>query len=210
MRHRRAGRCPSRCAARAEFNIPSDALVILCVAALKKHHKRCDYLIQEFADFKAQLPAELASKVMLVMAGGREAETSEIIALGKAVLPDSLLIFEALDRNRLVKLYQAADIFAIASIHEMMPIALLEALSSGLPATSNDTPTLRWMIGPAGHVEDISEPGGLVRQWCRLLDRDLRMDLSRKARTHVEDTFSESRVLEQITDMYRTVLDAPS
>jgi len=130
--------------------------------------------------------------------------------MAKTVLPDSHLILEAVDRTRLARLYQAADIFSIASIHEMMPIALLEGLSSGLPVSCNDTPTLRWMAGPAGHPEDISRPGGLVRQWLRLLDRDLRNDLSRKARTHVENTFSESVVLGQITAMYRAVLEARS
>jgi glycosyltransferase involved in cell wall biosynthesis len=197
----------TRTAARAAFNLPPGALIILCVAALKKHHKRCDYLIQEFAQFRAQLPAELASKVTLVIAGGREAETPELIAMGKSILQDSLLILESVDRDRLATLYQSADIFALASIHEMMPIALLEALASGLPATCNDTPTLRWMVGPAGHPEDIANPGGLVRQWSRLLDPGVRLDLSRNARAYVEATFSESKVLEQINAMYRAVLE---
>jgi 1,2-diacylglycerol 3-alpha-glucosyltransferase len=198
----------ARVAARAAFNLSPDALIILSVAAIKKHHKRCDYLIQEFAQFRAQLPSELASKAKLVIAGGREAETPDVTAMGKSILDGSLVILESVDRKRLAALYQSADIFALASIHEMMPIALLEALASGLPATCNDTPTLRWMVGAAGYVEDISYPGGLVRQWSQLLDPAVRLDLSRKARAHVEATFSESIVLEQVKDMYRAVHEA--
>lgn len=198
----------ARGATRAEFNLSPDSLIILCVAAIKKHHKRCDYLIQEFARFRAQLPEQLASKAILIIAGGREAETPDLIAMGKSVLGDSLIILESVDRDRLATLYRSADIFALASIHEMMPIALLEALASGLPATCNDTATLSWMVGPAGYPEDISQPGGLVRQWSRLLDPSVRLDLSRQARAHVEATFSESKVLEQIKDMYRVVLEA--
>jgi glycosyltransferase involved in cell wall biosynthesis len=197
-----------RAVARAEFGLSADSLVILCVAALKKHHKRCDYLIQEFAQFRSQLPDQLASKAILIIAGGREAETPDLIAMGKSILGDSLIILESVDRSRLATLYQSADIFALASIHEMMPIALLEALASGLPATCNDTPTLSWMVGPAGYPEDISQPGGLVRQWSQLLDSSVRMDLSRQARAHVEATFSETKVLEQIEDMYRIVHEA--
>jgi glycosyltransferase involved in cell wall biosynthesis len=197
-----------RAAARAEFNLSPDSLVILCVAAIKKHHKRCDYLIQEFARFRTQLPEQFASKAILIIAGGREAETPDLVAMGKSVLGESLIILESVDRNRLAMLYRSADIFALASIHEMMPIALLEALASGLPATCNDTPTLRWMVGPAGHPEDISQPGGLVRQWSQLLDASVRLALSRKARAHVEATFTESIVVEQIKDMYRVVLEA--
>jgi 1,2-diacylglycerol 3-alpha-glucosyltransferase len=207
-RFRPAANETARAAARAAFNLSPDSLIILCVAAIKRHHKRCDYLIQEFAQFRARLPAQLASKAILVIAGGREAETPDIIAMGKSVLQDSLLVLESVDRNRLSTLYQSADIFALASIHEMMPIALLEALASGLPATCNDTPTLGWMVGPAGHPENISHPGGLVRQWMQLLDPDVRLDLSRKARAHIEATFSESKVLEQIKTMYRAVLQA--
>jgi glycosyltransferase involved in cell wall biosynthesis len=198
----------ARASARAEFNLAPDSLVILCVAALKRHHKRCDYLIQEFAQFRAQLPQQVASKAILVIAGGREAETPDLITMGKSVLGDSLIILESVDRNRLATLYRSADVFALASIHEMMPIALLEALASGLPATCNNTSTLSWMVGPGGYPEDISQPGGLVRQWSRLLDRSVRLELSRLARAHVEATFSETIVLEQIKDMYRTVLEA--
>jgi glycosyltransferase involved in cell wall biosynthesis len=196
-----------RIAAREEFNLPSDAFVILCVAALKKTHKRCDYLIQEFAQFRAQLPVELAAKAILVIAGGRDVETPEVLALGKSLADESVLFMESVDRNRLATLYQAADIFALASLHEMMPIAMLEALSSGLPATCNSTPTLRWMAGPGGQPEDISQPGGLVRQWMRLLESQTRQHFSESARAHVESTFSEPLVLKQIQDMYKTVLD---
>lgn len=207
-RFRPVGDATHRATARAQFNIAADAFVILCVAAIKQTHKRCDYLIREFAELRTQLPADVASSLRLVIAGGRDAETPNVIAMGRQALGDSLLILESVDRDRLATLYQAADIFAIASLHEMMPIALLEALSSGLPASCNATPTLRWMVGPAGHPEDISQPGGLVRQWLPLLDPGVRSELSRNARTHVEETFSESRVLGQIKAMYQAVLEA--
>jgi glycosyltransferase involved in cell wall biosynthesis len=194
----------AKAAARAAFGLPPSSLIILCVAALKRHHKRCDYLIQEFAQFRAQLSPDAT----LVIAGGREAETPDLIAFGKSLLGDSVVFFESIDRDRLASLYQAADIFALASLHEMMPIALIEALASGLPATCNATPTLRWVVGPAGHPEDISQPGGLVRQWTRLIDPAARLELSLRARAHVESTFSEPVVLKQITDMYRAVLRA--
>lgn len=194
----------ARSAARSAFGLPPDSLLILCVAALKRRHKRCDYLIEEFAQFRAAF----APSATLVLAGEREAETPGIIDLGKSLLGDSVVLFESLDRDRLASLYHAADIFALASLHEMMPIALLEALACGLPASCNDTPTLRWMAGPAGNLEDISQPGGLVRQWTRLIDPGVRLEHSWKGRAHVECTFSEDVVLRQIREMYRTVLQS--
>ncbi len=194
----------ARAAARAAFGLPPDALIILCVAALKRRHKRCDYVIEEFAQLKAQL----SPNAILVLAGAREAETPGIIDLGRSLLGDSAVFFESLDRNRLASLYQAADIFALGSLHEVFGISLLEALATGLPATCNDTPTLRWVVGPAGSLEDISQPGGLVRQWGRMIDPGVRLELSCRARAQVESNFSETVVLRQIADMYRAVLRA--
>jgi glycosyltransferase involved in cell wall biosynthesis len=188
--------------ARALWGLPADSLVVLSVAALKKHHKRCDYLISEFAAFRESFPRP----AVLVMAGGWEQETAEIVALGKSLLGDSLLVLQSLDRARMPSLYQAADLFAIASLHEMMPIAVLEALSSGLPITCNRTPVLEWMAGPAGVPGDISQPGGLVAQWQRLSDPHFRAQCSAAARRHAEDTFSEAAVLRQIFDMYDQVM----
>jgi glycosyltransferase involved in cell wall biosynthesis len=190
-----------RAAARDSFGLPREALIFLSVAALKKHHKRCDYLIHEFAEFRRQF----GSPALLVLAGAREKETPEIVALGKSLLGDSAVFFEALDRQKLTSLYRTADIFALASLHEMMPIALLEALSSGLPISCNNTETLRWMAGPAGEPEDISIPGGLVRQWMRLTAPEKRAERSWNARRHAEETFSEPVVVKQILDMYDTV-----
>jgi glycosyltransferase involved in cell wall biosynthesis len=204
QRFRPASDAAAKAAARAGLGVQPGALVILCVAALKRQHKRCDYIIREFAKFKAQL----APSATLVLAGGREAETPGIIDLGRSVLGDSVVFFESLDRSRLASLYQAADIFTLASLHEMMPIALLEALASGLPASCNDTPTLRWVVGPAGSPEDISQPGGLVRQWGRMIHPGVRLELSSRARAHVESTFSEPVVLRQIAEMYRGVIQA--
>jgi 1,2-diacylglycerol 3-alpha-glucosyltransferase len=193
----------NQAAARDAFGLPQDALIILSVAALKKHHKRCDYVIREFEEFRKKFNAP----TLLVLAGAKEAETPEVMELGKSLLGDKVLFFEALDRQKLVSLYQAADIFALGSLHEMMPIAVLEAIASGLPISCNNTETLHWMAGPAGLLEDISQPGGLVRQLHRLADAVLRRDFSGHARAYAEATFSEPIVIRQIADMYKTVME---
>jgi 1,2-diacylglycerol 3-alpha-glucosyltransferase len=127
-------------------------------------------------------------------------------ALGKSLLGDSLLILESVDRAKLPSLYQAADIFAIASLHEMLPIVLLEALASGLPITCSLTPVLKWVVGLVGTLEDISVPGGLVRQWQRLADPGVREAMAAAARNRAERTFSEPVVAKQMLDMYKAVM----
>ncbi|HLJ56243.1 MAG TPA: glycosyltransferase family 4 protein [Chthonomonadaceae bacterium] len=191
-----------RAAARAAWELPQDRLIVLCVAAIKRHHKRIDYLIDEFAAFRraASTPATL------VVAGGAEADTPELIDYGRRLLGDDVLFLEGIPRSQMPDLFRAADMFALASLTEMMPIAVLEAIASGLPVICSDTPTFRWMAGPAGLLADLSDEGALAEQLARLCDDGLRRRLGCAAREHAESCFSEPVILQQIFDMYDTVL----
>jgi glycosyltransferase involved in cell wall biosynthesis len=174
------------------------------VAALKKSHKRIDLLLREFGRFSAAHP----SPATLVVAGAREAETDEVVALGRELLGPRVRFLEGVARDRIPELYRAADLFALASHHEMMPIAVLEALASGLPVACNDTPTLRWMVGPAGRLTDLSTEGGLASQLGWLADAETRGKLGRTAREHAVATFSEPVVVRQILAMYQEAVAA--
>jgi glycosyltransferase involved in cell wall biosynthesis len=194
-----------RAAARAEWGLPPDDLIVLCVAAIKRHHKRVDALIQEFEAFADRCP----TPATLVVAGGREAETDAVVAEGRARLGDRIRFLEQAPRSRIHTLYQAADVFALASLHEMMPIAVLEALASGLPVACNDTPTLRWMTGPAASLNDICRTGALSQQLTELQCPKTRATRSRAARAQAETTFSEPVVIQQVLSMYTQVAQAP-
>src|SRR5207253_448207 len=70
---------------RKELNVPPEATVVLTAAAIKRHHKRIDYLLEEFARFirkRPDLPA------WLVVAGAREKDTEELIGQGRHLLGD--------------------------------------------------------------------------------------------------------------------------
>jgi glycosyltransferase involved in cell wall biosynthesis len=199
--------CPGdRAAARRRWDLPQDALVVLCVAAIKKHHKRMDYLLREFACFADQAPRD----ALLVIAGAREEESDEVMALGRDLLGSRVRFLEGVKRQEIPTLYQASDLFALASLHEMMPIAVLEALASGLPVVCNDTPTLRWMVGPGGDPADLSREGSLASAVARCSEEEQLVNLSRMARKHAVATFSEAPVVGQILGMYRAVLGAGS
>jgi len=192
-------------ALRAELGIPEDAIVALAAAAIKRSHKRIDWLIGEFAELRRRRPD---LPVWLVVAGGREGETNELVAEGRRRLGDSVRFLVRFPRERMRELYRSSDIFMLGSLKEMMPIALLEAASSGLPCLVHPHPVMQWMIGPGGRAVDMTAPGTLANTLMEFAsDARLRTKLGAAARRHCVENFSKDRVVDQILDYYRFVLD---
>jgi glycosyltransferase involved in cell wall biosynthesis len=194
-------RLGDKAAARAAAGLPQDALIFLSVGALKKFHKRMDYLIREFSTWRKTQP----SRTILVIVGAREPETDDVLRLRAELDSESIVIIENAPRDRVLNLLHAADVFTLASLHEMMPIAVLEALAVGLPVACNDDPTLRWMVDDAGPIGDISELGALAAQFSALADPQIRSRMSLAARNRAEALFSEPVVVDQILAMYQQV-----
>jgi glycosyltransferase involved in cell wall biosynthesis len=189
-------------AARAEWDLPADALVILTVAALKKYHKRVDYLIREIAE----LPVLGSRPTVFVMAGAREKETEEIQQLSNELLGERGRVLIDVPRQKIQSLYHAADAFVLGSLHEMLGIALVEAMACGLPVCCNDSPTLAWVAGAAGEPNRITEPGALRAQLAPLASSEERQRRARLARQRAVEVFSEQAVVPQFQEMYREVM----
>jgi glycosyltransferase involved in cell wall biosynthesis len=189
---------------RAELGIPADGLVVLTAAAIKRHHKRIDHLLAEFARLQEAAPQ---LPVWLVVSGGWEAETDELIELGKRTLGDRVRFLVRFPRERMPELYRTADVFALASLFEMMPISLIEATASGLPCVVHDHPIPEWMTGPGGVRVDMAAAGELASALNALLtDPARRVATGAAARDHCLANFSRDRVVDAILAYYRRVV----
>jgi glycosyltransferase involved in cell wall biosynthesis len=154
-----------KAACRERLGIPNDAFVIGTAATVKRPHKRIDYLLREFASFAAECsPAppvssfELpVSSPLVAVAGARTAESEALVRMGRDLCGDRARFFLDLPRDRMPDFYRALDVFVLVSLFEMMPIAVLEALASGLPVIANRHPVLEWMTG-AGEPEGAGRP----------------------------------------------------
>jgi glycosyltransferase involved in cell wall biosynthesis len=196
-----------RAAVRRRLGIGEADLVVLCCAAIRRYHKRIDYLIEEFGRFLETGPTRPTT---LVVAGGREQDTDELIGLAKARLGDRVRILVNCPRGDMPALYGAADVFAITSLFETFGIVLLEAMASGLPILCHDTPTFRFVAGSAALYSDLSRTGALCEALTAISDPERRTALAAAAVPHVTAQFSETIVIDQILRMYRTVMkDVP-
>lgn len=190
---------------RRELGLRPDDLVVLTSAAIRRVHKRIDYLIDEFARLLAALP-EGGRKPFLLVAGGREAETDELISEGLSRLGEQVRFLVRYPREKMPDLYRAADVFTLCSLKEMMPIAVLEASATGLPCLVHEYPVLDWMTGPGGIRLDLSRPGTLSACLTDLLTReDRRRDLGRASREHSVANFGREAVVSRILDYYGQV-----
>ncbi|WP_254453731.1 glycosyltransferase family 4 protein [Siccirubricoccus sp. G192] len=194
-----------RLAARARLGLPGDRVVVFCCAAIRRRHKRIDVLIEEFATANRAC----GGRMLLVVAGGREPETAEVVALAERLLGEDARILIDVPRPEVHALYQAADLFVLPSLFEMFGMVLLEAMSCGLPVICHDTPDFHYVTGPGALRQDIARTGGLAEALLAMLDPVRRAGLAAAARRHVEENFSDAAVIPQMLRMYEAVASGP-
>jgi glycosyltransferase involved in cell wall biosynthesis len=189
-------------AARRRLDIPDDKFVILDVAAVKSAHKRIDYIIRETASLKKRYP-----KVFLLVAGAVTEESLELERLGRQLLGINARFLLDKPLEEMPDIYRAADIFAHGALFEMMSIAILESLASGVPVIANKNPVFDWIIGDGGRTTDINRSGNLAAAIEEYLkDPEKLAQISSAAREQAFAKFETSMVADRIIEMYKEVL----
>jgi glycosyltransferase involved in cell wall biosynthesis len=122
---------------RKQYGIPLDAMVILCVAALNRQHKRVDRLIRAMAVLKEDYHLLLCGKM----------EDESIIGEAKALLKGKFTHIYV-PQKTVGEIYNIADLFVLPSLIEGFGLVVLEAALSGLPVLVHHSPHFRWMLGP--------------------------------------------------------------
>jgi len=110
---------------------------------------------------------------------------------------------------RIHEYYRCADLYVLPSSREGLPVALLEAMATGLPAVASRLPGSTDAIVDDGRNGILVPPGdadALGRAIERVLaDRDIAASIGEAARHRIETDFSAERTASGWLDAYRTV-----
>jgi len=106
--------------------------------------------------------------------------------------------------------YEGLDVYLNTSMHEGIPMSVLEAMAHGVPAVAPRVGGLEEIVtdGVDGCLVDARNPGAFAERCLSLYrDQTLRRNMARAARAKIVRQFSIDRMVSAYLDLYmRTVL----
>ena len=112
-------------------------------------------------------------------------------------------------RRDLATIYAASDVFLLTSRNEGTPVALIEAMASGIPGVSTDVGGVKDVIVSSDVGSRVTEHRGdmLAAEVVRwLADAAARRQSGMRARAAVVDRFSLDRLVNDVRRLYRDLL----
>ena len=191
----------ARAEARRELNIPTGAAVISTVGRLTaiKQHRLFLQVIQRVVS---------AHPNAIALVAGDGELRSELEAYAASLGIAGRVRFLGWRRD-LATIYGATDVFLLTSRNEGTPVALIEAMASGVPGVSTDVGGVKDVIGSsdAGLLAAFGDADGLATQVSGLLaDPERRAAIGARARTRVLERYGFERLVADIAALYRDLL----
>ena len=137
---------------KSTLQLPAHKKVIICVGAINSHHKRIDYLINEFAGLDS-------AKYFLVVLGQIDELSKPILELADSKLTPGSFIIKQVASHEVNDYLYAADYFILPSLNEGLPRVLPEALSTGLLPMVHNYDVTRETLNSYGVFRDMKTSG---------------------------------------------------
>lgn len=188
---------PEKRAARSALGLSEAAEVVVWHGRVDLHRKGLDVLLDAWAEVVRARP-ERELYLLLVGTGPSADELRARIGASDRIRWVDEYV---LDRERLRRLLAAADAYAFPSRHEGFPVALVEALASGLPVVAADAPGVPDILGSdptCGHMVPRGDAAAFARALGSLVDDPQRAAMGRGARRRAEEAFALDAVGRQL------------
>ena len=178
--------------------------VVLSVGALTEQ-KNYETLIRAAGRMRAQRRPDSPEIVVKIAGNGALMEKLQTLVAELEIEGAVELLGQ---RNDVPELMRDADLYANSSFYEGMPVALIEALMSGLPVVATDVEGNREVVesGKNGQLVPPSDPDALADAMMKILgDRELHAKLSRGA-LDTSKRFSLDATTDAHLEIYRDLV----
>ena len=152
-----------RSAFRQEFNIPSDSFVVGAVGTLNEG-KNHSFLLDVFERL-----AEMHPNSRLVIVGAGELHDALVAKADDLGLSDCVVF--AGERADMSEALSGLDVFAFPSLHEGLPMAVVEAQFNGLPCLVSDQVSEESSIAPGCTFAPLGDAGLWADQILKKADK---------------------------------------
>jgi starch synthase len=194
-----------RAAARAALGLPGSARVAVWHGRVDMRRKGLDVLLDAWTRIAAEGGGE---RRLLLVGSGADDEVLRARLAEPALASVRWIAGYRLDRAEMRRTLSAADVYAMPSRTEGLPVAPLEAMACGLPVAASDIPSLRDILerglDSGGLTAPVGDAGAFAAALGRFLDDPaLALATGRNARATVAARFSVDAVAEQLGAMLR-------
>ncbi|MBX9572948.1 MAG: glycosyltransferase family 4 protein [Candidatus Obscuribacterales bacterium] len=183
---------------RRKYNFAEDDYVIISVAAWNKHHKRMDYLLDEFR--KLEDP-----RYKLIVCGQPEPEGESLREEYGELLGDRVRWMTVSDLE-VRELLVMSDLFALCSLYEGLGAALIEAALAGLPVLCHPHGGGKYILQDERWLIDMSIPGNLSMKIRELVANPPTAESLARLKASVQQRFNEEELSHRFTAMVEQVL----
>jgi glycosyltransferase involved in cell wall biosynthesis len=191
--------CPAdKQQAREALGLPLDKHVILFVSQrVTDKRKGLDYLVEAVNKMAVQ-DSSLKDNTAIAVLGGHSEEVADLLPL--PVFPLGYVS----DESKIVKVYNAADVFVLPSLEDNLPNTIMEAMACGVPCVGFNIGGIPEMIGhlKSGYVAKAADADDLARGIKWVLDFKGE-ELSKEARRKVLNSYSQQSVAIKYIELYQ-------
>jgi glycosyltransferase involved in cell wall biosynthesis len=110
------------------------------------------------------------------------------------------------------RIYAAVDLVTLSSAYgESFPLAVGEAMASGIPCVATDVGDTAYLIGTAGSVVPPKQPELLALEWVKYYDmgEKERAKIRLAARNRIEEHFNANLIAAKYAQMYEQISTPP-
>lgn len=184
---------------RSDFGFTDEDILLVYVGRIAPE-KNLEFLVQSFAGVASVIP----NVHLLIAGGGQKEHMEEVLPLpGKYGVQDRIRFVGMIPYEKLPSYLAMCDAFVTASVTEVHPLSVIEAMGTGLPILGIDSPGVGDSIsdGETGLLakEDVASFTAKLTYLC--INRDLHKKFGTAARKASEQ-YSIERTTKIMLDLY--------